>query len=304
VEKITAFSLSERQLKIVKHLAYFEVFEHPLTITEMHRLVNCTVDELEADIAELCREGVCFRSADYLSISTYIEDRLANRLKGELHAQAYQTKLKKYTTIIASFPFVRGVAVSGSLSKGIMHEDGDIDFFIITAANRLWICRTLLIAFKKIVLLNSKKYFCLNYFVDTNNMEIADKNIFTATELFYLIPVFSDHDTLRYFYIQNKWIGDFFEKMPLWNHAYAIKRKFIIKLFFEKLLKGRAGRFVETKFHHITLKHWQKKFRNFDNEKFELTMRSTTGVSKHHPSDFQTSVLKQYAALLKKVTTL
>ena len=34
------------------------------------------------------------------------------------------------------------------------------------------------------------KNFCINYFVDSENLEIQEKNIFTATELVTLLPTF------------------------------------------------------------------------------------------------------------------
>jgi hypothetical protein len=43
-----------------------------------------------------------------------------------------------------------------------------------------------------------------------------------------------------------------------------------------------------------------KKFGHFNEDKFELTMRSTTGVSKHHPQDFQGKVLNTHEERFRK----
>ena len=79
---------------------------------------------------------------------------------------------QRMARLIGSFPFIRGVFVSGSLSKHSMKADSDIDFFLITEPGRLWLARTLLVVFKKIFLFNSHKYFCVNYFVDTKHLEV------------------------------------------------------------------------------------------------------------------------------------
>ena len=71
-----------------------------------------------------------------------------------------------------------------------MDEHSDLDFFIITKPNRLWIARMLLALYQKIVLLNSHKYFCVNYFVDEHHLAIEEKNLYTATELSTLIPLY------------------------------------------------------------------------------------------------------------------
>ena len=92
---------------------------------------------------------------------------------------------------IKRFPFVRAVFLSGELSKNISSDDGDIDFMIVTEKNRLWICRTLLTFFKKIFLFNQKKYLCINYFVDEEHLHLPKKNIFTATEIAHVKPLFN-----------------------------------------------------------------------------------------------------------------
>src|SRR5690606_3777846 len=103
--------------------------------------------------------------------------------RGNLMANKFSDIARKKAKLISQFPFVRGVMASGSLSKGYADEKSDIDFFIITIPNRLWIARTLLVLYKRIFLLNSHKFFCVNYFVDEKHLGIEEKNLFTATEL-------------------------------------------------------------------------------------------------------------------------
>ena len=79
------------------------------------------------------------------------------------------------TKFISKFPYVRAILLSGSISKGYMDKDSDVDYFIITQPNRLWVTRLLLMLFKKIFLFNSRKVFCINYFVDSEKLEIEEK---------------------------------------------------------------------------------------------------------------------------------
>jgi len=197
----------------------------------------------------------------YYSMQKSIDAQIKKRLAKEKEAKKYYKKLPFFVNMISKFPFVRGIAISGSLSKGVMYEDGDIDYFIITAKDRLWICRTFLVLFKKIFLFNSKKYFCVNYFVDENNMNIIDKNMFTAIEVTHLMPVFNQElvDQLK---TKNNWTTSF---LP--NFKYPLKPN---------------------------LNTFKKKKKNLlvDIGKFELTLRTNRGISKHHPQDFQNKVLK------------
>jgi hypothetical protein len=187
---------------------------------------------------------------------------------------------------------VRGIAISGSLSKGVMHDDGDIDYFIITAPERLWICRSILILFKKVFLLNSKKYFCVNYFVDENNLKIIDENIFTAIEINYLLPVFNE-PLIQKLKVENEWAKSYF---PYFSHPIQLdldsskKKKY---KGIELLFNNKLANYFDLWLMKLTFKRWRKKFSHFKEAKFELTMRTNRGISKHHPQDFQNKVLEK-----------
>ena len=117
--------------------------------------------------------------------------------------------------LIYCFPFVRGVYLSGSLSKwGIQSRDDDIDFFILTASNRVWTTKLYLIAFKKIFLFNSQKYFCINFLLDQQRLELSKRNKYTATELVSLIPI-KDCGGLADLWAANPWTKSYFPNASL-----------------------------------------------------------------------------------------
>lgn len=286
---------------MIEVLAYFDIFNFPVTEREMCNLLGLSSLEFLQDITPLLNQKSCFRQQDYYSLCMQVNDLVKLRQEREVLAQEYFKQLKKYARIISSFPFVRGIAVSGSLSKGVMQKDGDIDFFVVTAPGRLWLCRSLLILYKKIMLLNSHKYFCLNYFIDTNNLTIIDKNIFTATEIFYLLPVYSADNTMPKFFKSNTWVYSFYEENTNRSADYFVENNSKAKMILEKLLNGAIGNRLEKLFHQFTLRKWLKTFGHFNREKFELTMRSTSGVSKHHPRDFQSKVLKMHKEKVESI---
>ena len=89
-------------------------------------------------------------------------DNIETRIKREERAMK-MWKITRYVVhVIKRFPFVRSIMVTGSLSKNCCTKDSDLDFMVITKKDRLWISKTLLMLFKKIFLLNSYKYFCIN----------------------------------------------------------------------------------------------------------------------------------------------
>jgi len=269
----------------IEVLAYFDIFNHPLTKVEIKNLTN-------KDCDRLIKANVLHEFKGYYSLNKNVKELVVERLKKEKEAEKYIRKLPFFVSLISYFPFVRGIAISGSLSKGVMYSDGDIDYFIVTAANRLWICRSFLVLFKKVFLLNSKKYFCVNYFVDENNLEIPDRNMFTAVEISYLIPVYNNQ-VMNQLLQKNSWTKDYFSDF---QHPFTFplktnsrKRKNGLEIIIHDSIANKLDLWLMKK----TFKRWSNKFKNFNADKFELTMRTNRGVSKHHPQDFQNKVLKE-----------
>lgn len=165
---------------IIRTLSYFDVFDYPLTLSEIARFCQNQKTDYESirhAVNQLVRDGIVFKLHHFYSLQNNIV--LADQRKdGNERAKKYIRIARKFSKLIAVFPFVRGIYLSGSLSKGYADKNADIDYFVITKPNRLWLCRTLLMVFKKVFLLNSKKFFCINYFIDTNHLEIPGPEYF------------------------------------------------------------------------------------------------------------------------------
>jgi len=273
------------------------MFKYPLNADEIKYSINYNCQhnlDFSNALQDLCSKKILFKTNEFYALENN-NGWIERRKKGNAIAKKYLEKAYKVSGFIASFPFVRGVMLSGSLSKNFMDESGDIDYFIIAKPNRLWVCRTLLVLYKKVFLFNSKKYFCVNYFVDEEHLTITEKNLFTATELATLIPTYNEknYDLLL---SENKWVLNFlpnYKKRKFKGHLAS--KTFRFKNTLEKMLSGRIGDFLDKKFMNLTVNHWQKKFDHFDKTEFELAFKSKKNVSKHHPNQFQKKVLNRLA---------
>ncbi|MEP0262718.1 nucleotidyltransferase domain-containing protein [Dokdonia sp.] len=276
----------------LKPLLYFSLFKYPLTKEEVVAFSNSKdPNTVHQELKSLVEGGVIYKIKDFYSCendATQIERRLA----GNEGARKIAKKADRMSRLISKFPFVEGVGISGALSKGFFDEDGDIDFFIITSKQRLWVARTLLILYKKIFLLNSKKYFCVNYFISENSLEIEEKNLFTATELVTLIPMYGNGSFKR-FYDINTWA---YAKFPNKNFGQGLGElkpihKPSITRLTEKILRSKMGERLDTFFLKLTYKKWELKFSEMNPDQFNVAMKSTKSVSKHHPQGFQHKVI-------------
>lgn len=282
---------------IVRALLYFDIFSYPLTAAEVFQYSNCpnaSGEDVAKKLQELVKKRIVHQFGPFYQIpdSTFWVSR---RLDANRRADRLLPVAKRMARLIGCFPFIRGVFVSGSLSKHSMRADSDIDFFLITEPGRLWFARTLLVIFKKIFLFNSRKYFCVNYFIDTKHLEIEEKNLFTATEIATLLPLYG-REWYEAFYQANDWIRDFFPHFPKRSISETPpdKRNFVKKTA-EKIFGSPLCDRLDRGAMRFTIRFWRYKFRHFDEKTFDGALKSRQYVSKHHPLYFQQSVLEQYA---------
>ncbi|WBX71642.1 nucleotidyltransferase domain-containing protein [Tenacibaculum retecalamus] len=279
-------------MNILKAISYFSIFNYPLTSEEIFKFSDIKgKDKMVKELSSLEQKGVIYNIKGYYS-AINDEGILVRRLKGNKNAENIMPKAWKIAKLISNFPYIESVCISGSLSKGYFDEKSDIDFFIITKKNRIWIARTLLILYKKIFLLNSKKYFCVNYFMSSGYLKIDEENRFTATEIATLIPLYGE-TTFNRFIQENKWVYSFFPNINRREENIKTSCKSVLPKIIENLLDSKFGNCIELFFMKITIKKWNNKFNHLSKEDFELAFKSSENISKHHPSNFQKKVLSK-----------
>jgi hypothetical protein len=279
---------------ILRTLLYFDIFSHPLNRSELFGLVGIKQDheEFEQSLRELSTMNLVGNESGHFFIVNG-GSSIKERIKKLDRSVRYHKISRLISLLIYLHPFVRAILVSGSLSKSAYSKKDDIDFFIIAEPGRVWVCRTILMLFKKIFLLNSKKYFCLNYFIDTETLEIPDKNIFTATEIAFLIPLVNP-GLCGKFFKANDWIFDFFPNLTIELAGCKKAPTLLIKRFMERLLRGKAGNKLDSYFMELYRKRARKKFGKTSLELFNNNFRSKKNVSKYHPNGFQHIIMDRY----------
>ncbi len=297
------FNINPLRRSIIRALAYYDIFSYPLTANEIyyHLGVNHTSpEEIKKELEVLSENQIVYCKRQFYLLSND-DSYILRREKGnELAIKRLQTA-RRVSAFISRFPFVRGIMLSGSISKGFMEKNSDIDYFIVTHPNRVWFSRLMLMVFKKLFLFNSKKYFCINYFIDSENLEINEKNIFTATELVTLLPTFGK-DIYEQFVQKNVWVKDFYPIFPKRETDKVLNRKNgFLKSLFEQMLGKKLGDKFDDFAMELFKKNSKSKYKGIDKEEFNLAFKSTKNVSKHHPRFFQKKVLHEFDTRIKSL---
>ncbi|MFI5211591.1 MAG: hypothetical protein ACHQIH_01810 [Ignavibacteria bacterium] len=294
---------------ILRTLLYYDIFRHPLSGEEIYSFLpqnSVTKEEIINSLEKITKEEQS--EIEALDGYYYIKPN-GEYVKSRLEKEKYSAKMWKtayrITHIIKRFPFVRSVIATGSLSKNSSDSKSDLDFMVITAPHRLWVARTLLMLFKKIVLLNSKKYFCVNYFIASDRMEIEERNIYTATEIVTLKAIYNT-ELLEEFIHKNIWITDFFPNYTPNDHPLnkagcrVNNNPSILQKLSELFFPGTFGSRLDDYLREKTKLHWKKKYAHMAEAERNFRLKSTKTESKAHPHSVQKTVLALYEEKLRQ----
>ena len=117
-------------------------------------------------------------------------------------------KIKKSLLLIKSIPFISSICFSGGTANYGIENHDDIDLFIITRPNSVYIVYLIVHVLSKIF--NLRKQLCANFLIDETDLEIKDQHdYYTAHQIVSLIP-YKDSQKLGQFRQNNYWVKNFF----------------------------------------------------------------------------------------------
>jgi len=208
--------LTKLQQDIVRTLAYFDVFSYPLSSEQVKAFLprnSVTLPQLEECLGSLAESGVVGREDGYYFLSDQPIAVVADRIRSEQNAKRMMKRAHWVARFLKQVPFVRGIFLTGSLSKDVAGPSSDVDFMIVTASRRLWIAKMIITGIRRIFLFNSIRYFCFNLFVTENGFLFAGQDIFNAIEI-ATTRVLWNEEAYRRFQAANSWIRHF---LPNWK---------------------------------------------------------------------------------------
>ncbi len=291
--------------KINSTLEYFELFSYPLLAEEIYRFLGygCSYEDVTNQLSLMVNNEDIFVSDEGFYSRVEKSDWSDERKAGNIRAEDLLNKASRYIKVIRWFPFVRSIAISGSLSKYYADEDADIDYFIIAAPNRLWISRTLLHFYKKLTFLRGNEhYYCMNYFIDESSLEIDQKNIYSAIETVTLIPVYNSNIIIK-LKKENRWVLKYLPNEKFENDLrFLVSEKNIpIKRLLENFFNLFNADKLNLFFMNLTDRKWRLKWKKqkYPMDSYDEAFYTSPNISKNHPANFQAHVLK---ALDEKTT--
>ena len=158
---------------ILRTVAYEDVFDYALTSGEIHRLLSGIRTGPEIVENTLHDHSVLSFSDGYYTLPGR-EALVTIRRRRNQAADRLWLEAIRYGKIIASLPFVRMLAVTGSLAMNNVEGSADIDYLVVTAAGRLWTCRAMILAVARLAALRRIR-LCPNYLITERALSFPDR---------------------------------------------------------------------------------------------------------------------------------
>jgi hypothetical protein len=195
---------------ILRTILYADVFHFPLTLSEIHHfLIATTPASLRAVEETMMRSErlqcllVC---VDGYFMRVGREALAQTRQAREAASQALWGNAVTYGRWLGRLPFVRMVALTGSLAVHNAVDDDDIDYIIVTAEGRVWMTRALAIVVVRLARLRGV-LLCPNYVLAESALKQTRHDIFMAHEIAQMIPLYG-HDVYIAMRQANVWVAD------------------------------------------------------------------------------------------------
>ena len=296
------------QEPVLRTLAYYDLFDYPLTTSEVYTFLpvgNIQEEELSVALQAMAMEGIIKKAKGFWFLPHRSESSVERRIEMELRGKKMWKMARRMSMLMRHVPCVRGIFISGQLCRYIADRNSDIDYFVVTEPNRLWIVRCILVLFRRVVLLNNRKYFCVNYYVTSDNLKIQERNPYVACEVASVKPMFN-RELFEEFMQENTWVSDYFPNFSMSRIKVqdGVEKASSIQKKLELCLPNKAALWLDIRLMKFTRAFWQRKFPSHSQRAHEISLRTRRNESRAHPNDVSAIILQKYYEGLRRYGVL
>ncbi len=187
---------------ILYTVAYSDIFDYPLTAREIHRYLAGVRASLEEVVRAMGEEGIVTRTGDYFTLPGR-EEIVSIRMQREAHSRELMPRAIQYGRILGTLPYVRMVALTGSLAVMNILGNHDFDYMLVTQPGRLWTARAFAVTFGRIMRPFGHR-ICVNLLLSENALAWHQHDLYSAREICQMIPIMG-MDVYRRLRANNAW---------------------------------------------------------------------------------------------------
>lgn len=212
--------MSELEQAVKKTVAYFDLFDYPLTALEIWRYLyapnapKCGIKELFSSLsAFLAAGGLEAREGFY-----FLPGRgaiLSARQERYALSFAKYRRARRFAKIFSRLPGVRMVALGNTLAWRHARAASDIDFFIVAEHGHIWSVRFLCALLAAVLRARPTKTesadaICLSFFASSDSLNLQglaiEGDIYFPFWIISLVPLYDAGGVFEKFKKANAWI--------------------------------------------------------------------------------------------------
>jgi len=281
---------------ILATIAYFDIFNYPLTEVEIWKWLwfeNSKVSNLW-EIEQTLKNSEILKSLMSNSRGFYFlknrEELVEIRERRYILAEKKVKRAKRVAGLLKFIPGIKMIAVCNSLAWTNAREESDIDFFIVTAPNKIWTARFWAAGFLQIFGLrpsknNARDKICLSFFVDEDSLNleplaVGQLDVYLVYWIVQLWPLYDRGGVYQKFWQANTWVKNFLPNV------------FSREMDAEKNVGNAAGlpqkhasqeSFIEKFFRWLQMKLLPKNLKEMENRDSRVVI--TDKILKFHAND-------------------
>lgn len=251
-------------------IAYFDYFNRPLNIKEIHKFLyktRASQIEIELEIEnnkelkKLIEEHLnyfCLRGRKEI-----VDDFLDHKET----TKKFWNENVKFLKLLKAVPFIKMVAIGGSFSREMVNDLSDFDLYIVAKNNRIYLTRAFINFINKKIRAArklDKDLLQVAFVFSERHLNFLKPECFLASEILSLIWVHgsvSPVDILD----NNKWVQNYFPngyRMEIYQNDKSVVniKQNAIARFFQSLFSGVIGNFFEGYFKDKTVRSMSSEF--------------------------------------------
>ncbi len=186
----TLAALTDREQAIARSVYYASIFDYPLTLAQLRQTL-IESRQTPTEILDAYSSSPALQAAVSLRDGFFClrghEASVAERQVREARSRAFLHAHRTVLALISAIPFVRMVALSGSVAHLNLEGTGDLDLCIVTRGRRVWSVTVATILVAK--LLGRRRTVCANFVVADSRLTLEPQDLFTASQVIHLKPV-------------------------------------------------------------------------------------------------------------------
>jgi hypothetical protein len=287
----------DQELAVIASVIYASLFDYPLTLDQLHASlirVRTDADTIAAWWRNSERLQAAIEHRDGWYFPAGRGDLITTRARREALSRELLDRDRRILSLVARLPFVRMVALSGSLAHLNAEGAADLDLFVITAPERVWSVTVATLVLAK--LLGWRKRVCLNYVVSERAMAIAPPDLLSANQIIHLRPV-SGPDVFARFVKANGFVCTFYPNFEL-KDLKTLRRQ-DLKTFCERLLSLGPAQIAERCARSLYGWHLRRRAATWQSRD---QVRLEAECLKLHTSSHRTTTLQRFDAAMAVVT--